>query len=688
MFNTVMKTVLLLASLLFVFHLPVRSQNNTVDSLDATNLSLKELMKNNSQGIASGLEQKIAAPVSVASAKPLVLRRSPAIITVITGQEINRMGARDLTDVLMTVPGIDFGVDVTGVVGIGIRGNWANEGKVLMLIDGHEINETVYGTLQFGTGFPMDQISRIEIIRGPGSAMYGGAAEYAVINIITKQEEEGSRAEAVLSYGTTENTQSRSSGGLAIFQKREDFGFSLSSYYSNSLRSDREYTDVFANSYNMANASTIRSVNMNMGIKYRDFSIHALYLRDQYTTLDAYDEILPDRTSCNFTTFSIESKYLIRLRPNLTVTPKLSFKRNTPWETEDEYDGMYEAMDQVVYRTIADRYKVHLSSVWDPHRNLNIHLGGEAFLDQAKKPNEGDLFTKDETSKVTYHNAAIFSQGIFQNRIANLVIGARYDISNSFGSAFVPRVGLTKRIEKWNFKLLYSQSFKAPAIENVASSFEEDIHPEKTSVWEFETGWQMNRKMFVSLNIFDITTKNTIIYYVDTGTTNGIFEGYFNVDQSGSSGFEIEYKFSDDWGSINLGYAYYDNNNKAHVDVYEVPGEKREALGFGRHKLTLLSTFNLTKKWFISPSLVYKSSATAITGIDESEEYIYSRFPDKYLVNIFTGLDHFLLKNLKASLGFYNLLNERVEYFQPYSGGHAPLPGLSREVVVKLRYGF
>lgn len=76
--------------------------------------------------------------------------------------------------VLQLIPGFDFGVDVEGIVGIGVRGNWAHEGKVLMLWDGLEMNEDLYSTLQFGGHYPVGQIKRIEIIRGPGSAIYGG----------------------------------------------------------------------------------------------------------------------------------------------------------------------------------------------------------------------------------------------------------------------------------------------------------------------------------------------------------------------------------------------------------------------------------------------------------------------------------------------------------------------------------
>lgn len=136
------------------------------------------------------LEELMDVNVSVASQTPMTNREAPGIITVITQDEIKKSGANDLLEILKKVPGFDFGVDIQGVVGIGVRGNWANEGKVLLLWDGLEMNEDLYSTLQFGGHYSTEMINRIEIIRGPGSAMYGGNAEYAVINIITNNNAE------------------------------------------------------------------------------------------------------------------------------------------------------------------------------------------------------------------------------------------------------------------------------------------------------------------------------------------------------------------------------------------------------------------------------------------------------------------------------------------------------------------
>src|SRR5262245_56056053 len=99
------------------------------------------------------LEELMSIPVSVASKSELPVRESPGIISVITEQEIKNSGARDLIDVLSLIPGVQFGSDVQGVAGISIRGNWAYEGKVLVLLDGQMMNETLFATVNIGNHF-------------------------------------------------------------------------------------------------------------------------------------------------------------------------------------------------------------------------------------------------------------------------------------------------------------------------------------------------------------------------------------------------------------------------------------------------------------------------------------------------------------------------------------------------------
>jgi outer membrane cobalamin receptor len=116
----------------------------------------------------------------VASRLDFTARQAPGIVTVITREEIINSGARNLMDVLRLVPGLDFGVDVESSLGLGVRGNWAYEGKILVLVDGQRYNESFFGSAQLERISP-EQVERIEIVRGPGSAVYGGFAELGVI---------------------------------------------------------------------------------------------------------------------------------------------------------------------------------------------------------------------------------------------------------------------------------------------------------------------------------------------------------------------------------------------------------------------------------------------------------------------------------------------------------------------------
>lgn len=85
---------------------------------------------------------------------------------------------------------------------MGISGNWGHEGKLVLLIDKIEMNETLYSTLQFGKHYPVVNLEQIKIIRGPFSAMYGDFAANAIIKIIsrkTRNELETSASANVLS---------------------------------------------------------------------------------------------------------------------------------------------------------------------------------------------------------------------------------------------------------------------------------------------------------------------------------------------------------------------------------------------------------------------------------------------------------------------------------------------------------
>jgi len=131
-----------------------------------------------------------AATTSIATGTPQSLRRAPAVATVITAEDMRAMGATDLEDVLARVPGLHVSRQAgfyspTWVV----RGVFSQYNQqVLLLWNGLPLTTALRGDRgnTAWRNLPVESLARIEILRGPGSALYGAEAYAGVINLITK----------------------------------------------------------------------------------------------------------------------------------------------------------------------------------------------------------------------------------------------------------------------------------------------------------------------------------------------------------------------------------------------------------------------------------------------------------------------------------------------------------------------
>lgn len=130
-----------------------------------------------------------AAMVSIAAGKKQTLQLAPGSATVITAAAIKAMGATDLAQALQAVPGLYVSVETQGYTPVyAFRGIFSGlNPEVLMLLDGTPLNSATVGNRGQGLRwFPVENIARIEVIRGPGSALYGANAFAGVINVITR----------------------------------------------------------------------------------------------------------------------------------------------------------------------------------------------------------------------------------------------------------------------------------------------------------------------------------------------------------------------------------------------------------------------------------------------------------------------------------------------------------------------
>src|SRR3989304_5822232 len=115
--------------------------------------------------------------------------QSPSTITVITAEEIRESGVTTIPEILRRVPGMEVMQTSVAEFNMGIRGeNKLHSNKLLVMIDGRTVQED-FQNHTFWTALPMvlDDIEQIEVIRGPGSSIWGANAFNGVVNIITKK---------------------------------------------------------------------------------------------------------------------------------------------------------------------------------------------------------------------------------------------------------------------------------------------------------------------------------------------------------------------------------------------------------------------------------------------------------------------------------------------------------------------
>ena len=152
------------------------------------------------------LEELGNIEVTTVSKTPETLRRIPAAIYVITQDDIRRSGATTLPDVLRLAPGLDVARIDSDHWSVGVRGFGDQFSKsVLLLIDGRNVYTPLFAGIFWGAEDTLlDDIDRIEVIRGPGGTIWGANAANGVINIITKNSTETTGALASARIGSVD----------------------------------------------------------------------------------------------------------------------------------------------------------------------------------------------------------------------------------------------------------------------------------------------------------------------------------------------------------------------------------------------------------------------------------------------------------------------------------------------------
>ncbi len=655
--------------------------------------------------ITSDLPQE---KTSITGQKDLFLQDAPATVSVITEEDISRSGARDLMDVLRLVPGFEFGIDAQGVACLGVRGNSANEGGLLVMVDGMEMTEFLYASNQFGSIYPLDQIKKIEVIRGPGSVIYGGFAVFAVINIITKASEDFFGFKVANTAGISQEGSPRQNFSASFGNIFDDFRYAVTAGMNSGFRSDGLYGDTSGTApfledslqkgISLRNKSALSDRFISARLSYKAFTLKMLGDFYQIQNQTNTGGILSNPYLVNFNTFNFDLRYREETKRGLNAFPYLTVRRQSPWQL----DGTINLPDSEKLNP----FHVHttrLSGGSDFEYlitdSLIFQAHGGIWLD--KTEDKADTSATKLTGDFTCINSSV--QALWKTNYFLLSAGTRMDAHSLYWSdpsyrfGLSPRIAINKSIGNHHFKLSYNRSFRTPAMANIIAFVDgpgKNIKPQITDYIDFEYGIRPNKNISLILNLFHVNTKNGINYQV----FNADREGYNNSSlPSGTYGSEIQAFFRNEYGlHINSSWSMYQRLNAGNLsdssdNLFLVPGSTIN-LAFPGHKFNMNIGFPLSKNFHLNGTFIYLSSRYGYNGSPFSVPFpagsagSYRRYSSVAMVNISMEWRDVYIKGLNLSAGVFDLFNSSYSLIQPYRSYHLPIPALSREITFRVVY--
>ncbi len=519
-----------------------------------------------------------------ATKRPTSLRKAPATATIITADEIKNMGARNLLDVLKMVPGVGISTNEFGVNMVEVRGiRTATVEKILVMIDGHSLNKNFTGSALYNVDdmLPVENIRQVEVVRGPGSALYGNSAFVATINIITRNAEEIDGVELKTGGGTSDTFKGNLVGGKAIGDKLTVSG-SLDHYQTNGPKLIVEADTLTGTPFSVAPGSPdlkFRQTDAFLKIGYGNFSFRGQFITRKKNLFIGLSSALSDDSSKDsIESYWGEAAYNLHLGEGLSANLKLYYDHYE----QDPYVKLFPsgflgtfpegviARPFVKDRTIGGEFQID----WDAFKGNHL-IAGVSYEDlrqydvkllanyNATLTDIGPIQEVDNWNKVVTREIwALYLQDEWQLPYdINLTAGVRYDHYSDFGDTVNPRIGLVwSFLDNADLKLLYGQAFRAPNfqelynINNPVVIGNSGLKPEKIRTYEAGLGWRLNRFFAANLNYFYSSIDDLIGW--NTTTTPAVNA---NVGSSETQGIELGLNGA--YGSDlywKLNYAYQD----------------------------------------------------------------------------------------------------------------------------------
>lgn len=599
---------------------------------------------------------------------------TPANVATIDAAKIESRRYQDVAEALKDVPGVSVMDAGSGAYEKAIIIN--GDTRVLVMVDGRRV-EVAAGTTSGRASFDMNllpdvnNIERIEIVKGAAGALYGSDAVGGVINIITKKIDH-SYGKASIAFGSNQSRDAKAiysikEGKTGVYvsaskakqgyYKYKDVADKSTKRWPDNSRMDSEKVSL------KISQEMSSSTNVEFGYdysKYDGFSSGSLfnYYGNSYNdkkTNNIYAKV-------NWTLKEADDGY-IQIYHNEFQYTSNSEASNWLWGDVDEKTTGIDL--QQAFKT-SENNKLVVGASWHKSK-IDDYQDAMSVGDRATSYHE-DLSNQAVFINDTWEFAPTWS----------LNAGLRYDDHNYAGSKTTSSAGLNKRFDDNSHAYVnWGQVFKAPTGTDLFDPYmgNKNLKPEKGESWTIGYGTKIAEKTDLNLSYFQSKLEDAINWATDA---LGIWHTE-NVDKQKKNGFElsINHELNDNW-DLEASYTYVrvrnDNNNGLGYvrDINYMPNTYR--IGVKYHN----------EKW-IADLIIRAASGGDTNRINSS----YNKaFVDSSYVTVDMAATYKADEQWSIFAKGYNLFNKAYAERANVVGGHYDYPAQSRRFIVGAEYSF
>ena len=490
--------------------------------------------------------------VKIYSASRYLQNRDEAAgtVTVVTRGEIERYGYRTLADVLRSVPGLyvtyDRQYSYVGVRGFNNPGDYNT--RILLMIDGHRLNDSIYEQAMLGTEFPVDidLVERVEVIRGPAASIYGTNAVFGVINVITRSAASLGGFELSGDAATFNSYRGRVSyGGTLLGITTMLSGTFYGSKGPNQLFFP-EYATPENNNGIAAHVNDDQATELLATLAAKGFTLQSVYgRRNEADPTGSWDSVFNDarNRSIDIHAFT-DLKYERDLGASWALSARTYFDR---YDYHGFFTTLLEDPSQVVVNEdnmTGEQWGMQLqfSKSWSDRHHLIF--GSEIRNEFRQRLANYDLsppYIYQDIDQPSWVIAG-YMQGEFSfTKRLHLTAGLRYDRDPRIGNSFNPRISLA--YHPWSsgsLKLTYGTAFRSPnayELYYAGPSYLPALHlePERIHAWEGGFEQKVGNSVSVAATFF----RNNMTQFIGYGETPDGLLTFRNLQQATSTGVEL-----------------------------------------------------------------------------------------------------------------------------------------------------